>query len=83
MVITTSRETTSGSTAKSFYNNNRGSDVTNTITLNFSNVPNSSSLTAYFMLASAGLRVYNNDGDATKWNIKIYYTNNSSVEDYI
>ena len=83
MVITTSRETTSDNTAKSFYNNNRGGGVTNTITLNFSNVSNSSSLTAYFMLASAGLRVYNNDGDATEWNIKIYYTNNSSVEDYI
>lgn len=83
MVITTSRESSSDNTAKSFYNNNRGGGVTNTITLNFSNVPNSSSLTAYFMLASAGLRVYNDDGKATKWNIKIYYTNNSSVEDYI
>ena len=84
MVITTSRETTeSGSSTQSFYSNNRGGGVTNTITLNFSNVPNSSSLTAYFMLASAGLRVYNTDGDATKWNIKIYYINNSSTEDYI
>ena len=31
------------------------------------------------MLASAGLRIYDTENDATKWNIKIYYKKNTSA----